>query len=49
MNEDEILKAAENANMIVCGYTFTKTKDNFIQDIIHPIQHPLGISIKAFR
>lgn len=26
MNEDEILKAAENANMIVCGYTFTKQK-----------------------
>ena len=31
MNEDEILKAEENANMIVCGYTFTKTKDNYIR------------------
>ena len=45
MNEDEILKAAENANMIVCGYTFTKTKDNYIRVLnIRPPFHALVMS-----
>ena len=45
MNEDEILKAAENANMIVYGYTFTKTKDNYIRVLnIRPPFHALVMS-----
>ena len=45
MNEREILKTVENANMIVCGYAFTKTKDGNIRILnIQPPYHALVMS-----
>lgn len=31
MNNDELLKVSSDADMIVCGYAFTKTEDSNIR------------------
>ena len=41
MNNDELLKVSSDADMIVCGYAFTKTEDSNIRvlDLKSPITH----------
>lgn len=45
MNNDELLKVSSDADMIVCGYAFTKTEDSNIRvlDLKEP-HHALLIS-----
>ena len=45
MNKEELYNIIENANMIVCGYAFTKSEDGNIRVLnIRPPYHALVIS-----
>lgn len=48
MSLDEINKVCNNADMIVCGYAFTKKEDRKIQILqIHPPYHALILSTEG--
>lgn len=48
MNNDELLKVSSDADMIVCGYAFTKTEDSNIRvlDLKEP-HHTLLMSLQG--
>lgn len=48
MNEKEKTAIVESANMIVGGYAFSQTKDNFVRVVdLHAPYHALVISQKG--